>query len=839
MPTFVGIDLGTTNTSVATFDGRVVEVRKSIGGALGQSDTTPSAIFMDENQQTYIGSVAYQQLVSRPGDVARAWKRLLGTGAPINFSSAKKQVSPEWCSTLLIKHVFSYVSSAIRQDPATSVVITVPAAFGQVKNEATLSAASAAGISNVKLMPEPVAACLAVMHKDRSDKTFLVYDLGGGTFDASVASFRKGTGSIVAQGGIEAAGGRDWDFEIVNKVIIPWICDNYELDQDDLNNDALKFSLAQLAERAKIELSSRHAQEPDAEVQVNILAPKGDLRTFGGRLKDKNGQEVGLNVPLASVKFDQLIESFITSTIASCKQVLSDNSVDPKSIDYIVFIGGPTLYKPLRERVCKELGIEEYPVELDPMTAVAKGAAIYAESLDWSAGGAKPTKQQRQVKSEADSTFPLAIEYEKRVTAKKAKVILTLDAARFEAVSVEIKNAVFSSGLMNITYSKEVALTLAEDGVNTFDVIVTAEGLANPLTKQIEITRGVEFTGLTSARTIFVEVWDAGENESVAESVVRVGEKLPKTGTFRARANKELRAGVAAAFNLRIYEGQIEDTVSDNTFIGALELSSTLLDKHDVISKGDELICDFTVNDDLNLSLNVSVPSIGSSFELKLDGEAITNPRDDWEQLARAGRELKARIARYVQRHPNEALELLQTTIQDAVNTIETSLVDEEVQSAAEKIRQARRAFWDARKGDIPDKLKSQWQYVDDYFNKHYDGRLKTSATPAERKRFEQASQKALAATKVPDKVSYQDHEEDMWDVIRDVAWRSEWWIEFKLQEFADGSSGAAKTLAEKGLEHLNKGEEREAANLLNQLIVQRNNRGNGGGDAPDIPHKN
>ncbi len=418
MATFVGIDLGTTNTSIATFDGRVVEVKKSIGGVIGQSETTPSAIFIDENQQMYIGSAAYQQIAYRPQDVARAWKRTLGTGAPIEFSAAAKSVTSEWCSSELLKRVFGYLPPAVRQDAATSVVITVPAAFGQVKNEATLQAASEAGIPNAKLMPEPVAACLAVMHKDRSDKTFLVYDLGGGTFDASVASFKKGTGSIIAQGGIESSGGRDWDFEIVNKVIIPWICDNYAIDQDDLNDEKIKNVLAMKAEEAKIELASRYAQDADEDLQVQILMPVGDIKVDGKRLTDNEGQEIGLNVPFKKSLMDELVANYIDSTIQACQQVFTDNNVDPKAINYVVFIGGPTLFSPLRKKVCDELGIQEYPNEIDPMTAVAKGAAIYAESLDWSAGGTKPTKQQRTSKSEADSAFPLAVEYEKRVTAK-------------------------------------------------------------------------------------------------------------------------------------------------------------------------------------------------------------------------------------------------------------------------------------------------------------------------------------------------------------------------------------------------------------------------------------
>ena len=382
--TFVGIDLGTTNTSIAVFDGKRVEVKKSIGGAHGQSETTPSAIFIDENGSQFFGSDAYRQIAYRPEDVARAWKRLLGTNSEITFKSSGLKKSPEWCSSELLKKVFGYLPANVRQDPKTSVVITVPAAFGQVKNEATLKAAEAAGIANVKLMPEPVAACLAVMHKDKSDKTFLVYDLGGGTFDVSVASFKKGTGSIIASGGIESAGGRDWDFEIVNKVIIPWICDNYEMTVDDLNDQKIKNALAQIAEQAKIELSARYEQEFDEAVSVLISLPTGDIKIDGKRLSDKSGRPIGLKIPLSKSKFDELVGPHIENTIQATKALLDRSSVTTSEIDGMVFVGHPSNLAILEARVSRGLGLPWVGNLPDPGTIVACGAAIGAASLDWS-----------------------------------------------------------------------------------------------------------------------------------------------------------------------------------------------------------------------------------------------------------------------------------------------------------------------------------------------------------------------------------------------------------------------------------------------------------------------
>ena len=691
MPIFVGIDLGTTNTSIAVFDGKRVEVKKSIGGAHGQSETTPSAIFIDENGSQFFGSDAYRQIAYRPEDVARAWKRLLGTNSEITFKSSGLKKSPEWCSSELLKKVFGYLPANVRQDPKTSVVITVPAAFGQVKNEATLKAAEAAGIANVKLMPEPVAACLAVMHKDKSDKTFLVYDLGGGTFDVSVASFKKGTGSIIASGGIESAGGRDWDFEIVNKVIIPWICDNYEMTVDDLNDQKIKNALAQIAEQAKIELSARYEQEFDEAVSVLISLPTGDIKIEGKRLSDKGGREIGLNIPFTKAKMDQLVGPYIDSTIQATKALLDRNAVTTSEIDGMVFVGHPSNLAILEARVSRGLGLPWVGNQPYPGTIFACGAAIGAASLDWSKSGA-PGTQKLNANLSADAKFPLALEFEQRVTAAKAKLVLTLDAPRFESVSVEVRNAAFTSGQMNITFSKEISLTLAEEGPNVFDVIVYAPGVAEPMTKQITITRSVELAGMVASRNLFVPQWDTVIGDFKAHVLIHLGQSVPATCDYEWVAAVEVNSQNNCSIFLNLYEGSIFDYLGDNTLIGCLVLESSNLLQEEIVGQGEKLMLRVTIDEGLSLHASLKIPSSGRVLNLQLQSGG--NSPEGWEEIAERARDLKRRIQFFVQNKPNAELKLLIGEIQDSVNIIETSLDVTELQSAAERIRQAKEKFW-------------------------------------------------------------------------------------------------------------------------------------------------
>jgi molecular chaperone DnaK len=815
----VGIDLGTTNTSIATFDGRRVEVAKQVGGAMGSgSETTPSAIFIDENGAMHVGDKAYVQVAQRPEDVARGWKRLLGTGVDIKFASANMVKSPEWCSTELLKRVFGYLPAQVRTSDDISVVITVPAAFGQVKNEATVTAANAAGLSNIKLMPEPVAACIAVMEKDRSDKTFLVYDLGGGTFDVSIATFKDGAGSIIAQGGIEANGGRDWDFAIVNRVIVPWLKDNYKLTADDLNSNQMKNVLAMYAEQGKIELSQSYATNPSETASVFIQVPVGDIKVDKKRLTDADGNEVGLNVELKKSHIDEITNELIDSTVNACRIVASDSGVDLSSVNYVVFIGGPTLYGPLRERVAAELGVNVFPQFIDPMTAVAKGAAIYAESL--AAGEAKPKTEVQSSSAE----FPIDLSYESRVSGNSADLTLTLNSLEHESVEFEIKNPAYSSGQMTLNFSKTISLPLTDEGRNSFTIEVQVPGNKSAITKSIEIDRVIELMGIPVAKSLFVEVLSRDGRTTEPEYLIRVGERLPKQGEFKVAAQVALTAKSSSAISFRLYQGEISDRVADNTFIGELKLDSAELGKLDKINIGDELICGYEVDEGLGLKLSVSVPSIGQKFDgLYVSGEAIKNPTEDWQEFAESARNLKRSLERYVQANPNEELEGKIGVIDRAIQVIESSLVDEEVQSSAEQVRQIKRDFFEARQGDLPKRLMVRFRNTVEYYQSSNGGRVIGAATNAEKKIFAQHAQLAEAAARAGNEQLWNDEDDELWEVIRDIIWRSEWWLKAELEDALKSGSASQKEKAKAALEGLKEGKFAEARTVLSDIFRENN----------------
>jgi molecular chaperone DnaK len=211
---YVGIDLGTTNSAICSYDGETVRLYKSPE----QHDVTPSAIFIDKRGNKYFGSRAYNSAARNPDNAATLFKRLMGTSTPVKLSAVNLTMTPEECSAEILRVLFGYLPEEIRRSGEMGTVITVPAAFDQMQKDATMSAADMAGIGRVALMQEPVAAVMSVMRQRKNDGVFLVYDLGGGTLDIAIAQSISGHVSLLAHGGIALCGGRDFDLRSLAKL---------------------------------------------------------------------------------------------------------------------------------------------------------------------------------------------------------------------------------------------------------------------------------------------------------------------------------------------------------------------------------------------------------------------------------------------------------------------------------------------------------------------------------------------------------------------------------------------------------------------------------------------
>jgi molecular chaperone DnaK len=216
------------------------------------------------------------------------------------------------------------------------------------------------------------------MKQRKGDGIFLVFDLGGGTLDIAIAESISGRVSLLAHGGVAMCGGTDFDRSILDNTVKPWLIANFVFLEDLSVNPKYKSLLRMClwaAEKAKIELSAKE--------EVVISLPESDIG-----ICDESDTEVYIDIPFSRKHLDELIAGKVDEAIQSARETLEKAGLSPHDFERIVFVGGPTHYTPLRDRVCFELGIPagkkpDGSPEVNPMTAVAEGAAVFTESIDW------------------------------------------------------------------------------------------------------------------------------------------------------------------------------------------------------------------------------------------------------------------------------------------------------------------------------------------------------------------------------------------------------------------------------------------------------------------------
>lgn len=217
MTRYFGIDLGTTNSAIASYDGEKVRVWKSPD----QKDVTPSVIYFDPRGNRYAGKRAFDASILRPENSVALFKRLIGTNTKIVVPGLNISLTPEECSAEILKTLFCYIPEEFRNDPNAGTVVTVPASFNQMQKEATYKSSKLAGIGNVAIVQEPVAAAMSVIHNDNVNGKFLIYDLGGGTLDLSIVENYSGKINLISLGGIAMCGGVDFDRAIHTNIVNP------------------------------------------------------------------------------------------------------------------------------------------------------------------------------------------------------------------------------------------------------------------------------------------------------------------------------------------------------------------------------------------------------------------------------------------------------------------------------------------------------------------------------------------------------------------------------------------------------------------------------------------
>ena len=350
----IGIDLGTTNSCVATLEGgQAVVIPNSEG-----SRTTPSVVAFAKDGERLVGITAKRQAVTNSERTILSVKREMGTDW--NKTIDDDEYTPQEVSAFVLQKLKSdaeeYLGREVKQ-----AVITCPAYFTDAQRKATQDAGRIAGLEVLRIINEPTAAALAYGVDKEEDQTILVFDLGGGTFDVSILEIYQVDGQpqieVKATSGDNRLGGDDFD-----EVVIDWIVSEYKKSSGiDLSKDMQAMSrLREAAEKAKIELSGTNS------TQVNL--PFITMR---------DGQPEHLDMTLSRAKFDDLTADLIKMTMKPTRRAMKDAGVKAGDIDKILLVGGSTRIPAVQEAIEKETGKPPFK-GINPDEAVAVGAALQA-----------------------------------------------------------------------------------------------------------------------------------------------------------------------------------------------------------------------------------------------------------------------------------------------------------------------------------------------------------------------------------------------------------------------------------------------------------------------------
>ena len=376
MGKIIGIDLGTTNSCVAVFEGNEPVVITNSEG----KRTTPSIVAFDNNGERKIGDPAKRQAVTNPQRTIFSIKRFMGE----NWSQVSKEISrvpykvvdennmprvdidgrlytPQEISAMILQKMKKTAEEYLGQE-VTEAVITVPAYFSDSQRQATKEAGQIAGLEVKRIVNEPTAAALAYgVDKSNKDMKIAVFDLGGGTFDISILEFGGGVFEVLSTNGDTHLGGDDFD-----QVIIDWLASEFRAEEGaDLTADPMALQrLKEAAEKAKIELSSTTSTEINLPYITAV-----------------NGMPKHLVKTLTRAKFESLAHNLIQACLEPCKKAMSDAGLNNADIDEVILVGGSTRI-PAVQKVVEDFFGKAPSKGVNPDEVVAVGAAIQGAILN-------------------------------------------------------------------------------------------------------------------------------------------------------------------------------------------------------------------------------------------------------------------------------------------------------------------------------------------------------------------------------------------------------------------------------------------------------------------------
>jgi molecular chaperone DnaK len=618
-----GIDLGTTNSAIAVLNGVTPKIIKN----LLDDDITPSAVSINKRHELVDGKSAKDKLKQNGRtDTQIEFKRVMGTQQSFTFKAAGMTKLPEELSAEILKALRADVQRAMGEEPLAAV-ITVPAAFETHQTSATMKAAKLAGFTQVALLQEPVAAALAYGFQATGDKAYwLVFDFGGGTFDAALIKAEDGTVTVVHHGGDNFLGGSDIDWAFVEQVILPkvhaqnpdfadWLNRANSEEKSRVGMEKLKAA----AEAAKVTLSNANSTTLDCS----------DIDAGNGATIDCSDLE------LTREELLSIATPLIDKAIDISLRVLEEKGVPSSSVDRVILVGGPTKASYFRERLKERLPIRiDYSV--DPMTVVACGAAIFA--------GTQKISGERAVAKAGILTIDL--KYDPQGSSSEPTIggrLLSKEVTDFTGWKLRLSegSSAWSSA----------SLPIRKDG--TFITKIKAEaGRRNVFAIEITDPNGSlvpsapsSFTytiGASSDGQPLINSLNLGLADNAVERVHEKGQLLPlkKKVARKILTVVPLKAGDASTtLKIPVVEGE-SDMADRNRYVGELLITGEMI-KRD-LPTGTEIEIEVSIDQSRIIHVLAYIALIDDEFEVKMGQEVRKETGDDPKVLQKSlARELR------------------------------------------------------------------------------------------------------------------------------------------------------------------------------------------------------
>lgn len=621
-----GIDLGTTNSAICRIENGVPVIKKTVPEG---KDTLPSCVRFT-SKKTVVGDKAYRELANDPKNTFAEFKRTMGLTTIYHSEKTGYDYSSEELSAEVLKELKRFIND----DTVDVAVITIPAKFKAPEVAATMRAAKLAGIEHCALLQEPIAAAMAYgLSTDVKNGYWLVFDFGGGTFDAALLNVQDGIMQVVDTEGDNYLGGKNLDNAIVDQIILPELESNYNIQEC---KQKIRATVKSAAEEAKNQLSFNESYTIETE----------DAGMYG---EDDDGEELDIEITITREQLREAIAPIFQKAVDITKDLLKRNNLKGADLGSLILVGGPT-YSPILRQMLKEQITPNVDTSIDPMTAVARGAALYATTQEYEADMSQSVEAQR-----------VAVELGYESTSVQTTEYVVVKLLPSECKGVDGKSLTFeltsgdggwSSGKMALTATGDAAeCPLKEGRANAFTLSVYDE-LGNTLPcfpNELTIIQGSQPGSATLPYNIGIEARDEvmDRNVFVPFKGLEKNQSLPAVGVANGlRVLQQLNPGNENdRLVIPIYQGDhgtqgTSAIYNDHVF----DVVITGDDVPSTVAKGSEVDITLKVDNSQGYHLEVLFVQIGETVEkdLVVEKRTVISMRDWTRQFNEAQDKLRS-----------------------------------------------------------------------------------------------------------------------------------------------------------------------------------------------------